>query len=136
MFNAGDPQASYHFVRGFYEIEENSWRWTAKTFSVSLVPPLHSAQNGAQLVVHLAVPEVIIQNLKSTKLTASIQALSLGSQTYHIPGPYTYLRDVPGNRLRGDEVRVDFAVDQALPPGNPDLRELGIVVADVGLVAK
>jgi hypothetical protein len=33
-------------------------------------------------------------------------------------------------------VRIEFALDHALPPGADDRRTLGIIVSEVGLVAK
>jgi hypothetical protein len=133
---ANDPQAAPHFVKGFYSIENNAWRWTGRTFAVSLAPPLHAAKNGAQLVVHLNVPDVVIQNRTSITLSASIQGSNLAAEQYTKGGQYTYLRDIPGERLQGAVVQVDFALDKAIAPSATDLRELGIIVNDIGLVAK
>ena len=133
---ANDPQAAPHFVQGFHNVENNAWRWTAKTFAVSLAPPLHADQNGAQLVVHLVVPDVVIQNFKSINLSASIQGVNLAPEEYTKGGQYTYQRDVPASQMRGDVVQVNFALDQAIAPSPQDVRELGIIVHDIGLVAK
>ena len=134
--SAADPQAASRLIEGFYDIEQNSWRWTGKTFAVRLAAPPHAAENGAQLLMHLTVPDIVIQRLKTTTLTASIQGATLGSETYSQPGQYTFLHEVPANRLQSGEVRIDFALDKSIPPGNPDARELGIIVSDVGLTAK
>jgi hypothetical protein len=117
-------------------VEQNAWRWTRKEFAVDLSPPLHSDQRGAQLVMKLVVPDAVIQKLTSVQLSAAIQGYKLEPQIYPKAGPYTYTRDVPANKLQNDVVRIDFALDRALPPGETDLRELGIVVSEVGLVAK
>ncbi len=133
---AGDPNAAPHFAKGFYQVEENAWRWTGKDFSVDLSPPLHADQKGAQLVMKLAVPDVVIQKLGSVQLSAAIQDDKLEPQIYTKPGQYTYTRDVPAGKLQNDVVRIDFSVDHTLAPTQTDIRQLGIIVSEVGLVAK
>jgi len=133
---AGDPNVSGHFAKGFYEPEQGAWRWTGKEFAVDLSPPLHSDRRGAQLVMKLAVPDAVIQKLTSIQLSASLQGYKLEPQIYTKPGQYTYTRDVPADKLQGDAVRIDFAVDHTLPPTETDIRQLGIIVSEVGLIAK
>lgn len=133
---AGDPNVAAHFAKGFYGVEADAWRWTAKDFAVDLSPPLHSDQKGAQLVMKLAVPDVVIQKLVSTQLSASINGLKLEPQVYTKSGQYTYTRDVPSDKLQSETVRIDFSLDHTLPPTDIDHRQLGIIVSEVGLVAK
>jgi len=133
---AGDPNVAAHFASGFYQVEANAWRWTDQQFAVELSPPLHANQKGAQLVVKLAVPDVLLQKVASVQLSASIQGYNLEPQTFNMPGQYSYTRDVPAERFQNDVVRINFAVDHALPPTDTDRRQLGIIVSQVGLVAK
>jgi hypothetical protein len=133
---AGDPNVASHFAKGFYDVEENAWRWTGKDFAVDLSGPLHSDQRGAQLLEKLAVPDAVIQKLTSVQLSASIQGYKLEPQIYTKPGQYTYTRDVPADKLQNDAVRIDFSLDHTLPPTETDKRALGIIVSEVGLVAK
>jgi hypothetical protein len=133
---AGDPNVASHFAQGFYGIEDNAWRWTAKDFAVDLSPPLHSDQKGAQLVVKLAVPDGVIQKLSSVQLSGSVAGYKLEPQIYTKSGEFSYQRDVPPANLQDDVVRVKFSLDHALPPGDTDSRELGIIVSEIGLVAK
>jgi hypothetical protein len=133
---AGDPNVGAHFAKGFYEPEEGAWRWTNKEFAVDLSPPLHSDQRGAQLVMKLAVPDAVIQKLTSVQLSASLQGYKFEPQVYTKSGQYTYTRDVPADKLQTDAVRIDFALDHALPPSGTDIRQLGIIVSEVGLIAK
>jgi hypothetical protein len=133
---AGDPYVAGHFTEGFYNTEANAWRWTNKEFAVTLNPPLHSAERGAQLVVHLAVPDPVIQHSPFVELSCSIGGLKLDPQVFAKAGSYTYARDVPPDKLQGREVRIDFAVDHAFQAAPPDTRRLGIIVSEVGLVAK
>jgi hypothetical protein len=133
---AGDPAFASHFTSGFYDIEAGAWRWTDREFSVTLNPPLHSAEQGARLVLHVAVPEPVIQNSKSLELSCSVRGLKLDPQVFSKAGSYNYERDVPPDKLHDPAVDIDCAVDHTLAPGNGDSRELGIIVHDVGLVAK
>jgi hypothetical protein len=133
---AGDPNVASHFAKGFYDVEEGAWRWTGKEFAVDLSAPLHSDQKGAQLVMKLAVPDAVIQKLTSVQLTASVAGYKLAPQIYTKSGQYTYTRDVPADKLQSDVVRIDFSLDHTLPPSQTDVRELGIIVSEVGLVAK
>lgn len=132
----GDASASGQLVAGFYDVEATAWRWTARKFAVSLRPPLHAAQQGAVLELHLTVPKNSIDKLGSLSLSATVGGAALASETYSKSGDYTYRRDVPGNLLAGETVRVDFQLDKALPPGDVDKRELGIVASSVGLVPR
>src|ERR1035437_1340741 len=43
----GDPQAAPQLTSGFYGIEQNAWRWTARRFSLVLRPPFGASQKGA-----------------------------------------------------------------------------------------
>ncbi len=133
---AGDPNVASHFTTGFYDIEANSWRWTDKEFAVTLNPPLHSAERGARLVMHVVVPEPVIQHSQFVELSSSVGGLKLDSQVFAKAGSYTYTRDVPPDKLQGRDVRIDFAVDHTLGPTSVDIRQLGIIVSEVGLVAK
>jgi hypothetical protein len=133
---AGDPNVAAHFATGFYQVEANAWRWTDKQFAVDLSPPLHANERGAQLVVKLSVPDVLLQKVASVQLSASIQGYNLEPQTFSMPGQYTFTRDVPADRFQDDVVRINFVVDHSLPPTDTDRRQLGIIVSQVGLVAK
>lgn len=136
MVHAADPKAAFQLVKGFYEIEQNAWRWTAREFSVTLRPPARADEKGAVLRLKLTVPEPVIAKLKSVQLSARVGEATLEPETYSKPGEYIYARDVPASALGGDAVTVDFSLDKALPPGEVDQRELGIVVTSVGLELK
>jgi hypothetical protein len=136
VVNMGDPKQQKQLVSGFYAIEANSWRWTAKDFSISLHPPEGSAAQGARLVFALSIPQVVIDKLKSVTLSASIDGTPLAPETYSHDGQYDYKRDVPPTLLKGDTVRVDFHLDKSMPPAGGDFRELGIIARSIGLASK
>jgi len=133
---AGDPAQAGQLVSGFHAIENNSWRWTARQFAVSLGTPAGAARSGATLELKLTVPPPTIEKLQSLTLSASIAGKDLGPETYSRPGPYVYRRDVPAGQLGSSPVKVEFQLDKAMQPGGADVRELGVVVSSIALLAK
>jgi hypothetical protein len=132
----GDATAAGQLVSGFYDVEGGSWRWTAQKFAVNLGPPLHAARQGAVLELHLSVPKNSIDKLGRLSLSATAGGAALAPETYSKPGDYIYRRDLPAQILTGATVRVDFELDKAVPPGDVDKRELGIVASSVALVLR
>ena len=132
----GDQRAEMQLWKGFYGIEGGAWRWTARQFSVILLPPAGADRNGARLEFRLSVPATVIDKLRQISLSASIDGQSLKSDTYVQPGDYTYAADVPAELLTGESVKVDFQLDRVMPPIPPDVRELGVVAQSVGLQTK
>jgi len=132
----GDPRVETQLINGFYGIEQNSWRWTARQFSLVLRPPFGATEKGATLQVRLSVPDPVIAKLKTVSLSASVNGHQLPPETYTQAGEYTYTRDVPAGSLSGDSVKVEFQLDKAMPPSGADMRELGVVVSSIGLEPK
>jgi len=132
MVQVADPKASAQLVKGFYNVEGNSWRWTMGKFSVLLSPPVNSSKNGAKLALRFVIPDPVIKKLASVKLSASVDGIALPEETYSTPGEHVYAQDVPAQALGKGVVTVDFALDKYLPPSEADQRELGVVVTVVG----
>ena len=123
-------------VSGFYSIENGSWRWTAKQFSVLLRSPATAAQRGAVLSFEFSVPDPVIRKLHAVTLKASVEGKPLTPETYTKSGPYTFKRDIPASSIAGESVRIDFALDKAMSPAGGDRRELGVVASSVALSPK
>jgi hypothetical protein len=136
IIHMSDPKTASQLVSGFYDVEQNAWRWAQKRFSVVLRPPTGAAQRGAALNLRFTVPDVVITRLQSVTISASVNGSPLPPETYSKPGEFTYSRDVPPNLLTGESVRVDFTLDKAMAPSEADQRELGVVVLSVGLELK
>lgn len=136
VVHVADPATAAQLLKGFHGLEQNTWRWTAGTFAVVLRPPARAAERGARLQLNLAIPEVVLQRLKTLTLTATVNSVALPPQTYSKPGEQVYTRDVPASALAGNAVVVDFALDKTFVPGGGDERALGIIVTTVGLEAK
>jgi hypothetical protein len=132
--NAGDPLRTVQFVRGFYGIENQSWRWTAKNFAVTLRSL--KASQGAMLEMKFVIPEVMFNRVGAMTVDAKANGLDLGPETFSTAGDATYTREVPAIVLAGDSTTFEFSVDKGLPPSVKDPRELALIVSSVGLVPK
>lgn len=130
-----DSKAGVQLLSGFYSIENDSWRWTGRRFSVLLRTPLAAAQRGATLSFSFTVPDIVIQKLRNITLTASINGMTLSSADYNKAGPFVFSTEVPASLLPAETVKIDFALDKSLPP-EIDKRELGIIASSVGISAR
>jgi hypothetical protein len=131
-----DVGTAKQLISGFYQLEGNSWRWTARDFSVGLGPPPGSASKGAKLLVRLHIPNPQFEQLGPMTLHASIGGHALDPQVFSEFGNYTYARDIPPELLDTNMVRVNFSLDKCAPPIGPGGRELGIVVGSIGLITE
>jgi hypothetical protein len=130
----GDPRAVPQLLEGFYGLEQGVWRWTARKFSVALQAPAGGAGQESQLEFKFTLPEAVISRLSSVTLTARINGTDVGSESYQAQGEYVFTKPVPAGVLAGGEaVKVEFELDKALPPGDADKRELGLVAVSVAL---
>jgi hypothetical protein len=136
MIRVADPRVATRLVKGFYSTDNAYWRWTAREFSIILNPPKGAAQRGAVLVLRYAIVEGVLANLKTMDLSIAVDGVTLPRQHCDKPGQFTLRLDVPPEALRFDPVRVDFTLDKALPPTGREVRELGIIVSEVGLESK
>lgn len=136
VVSVADPRAATQLTRGFYDLEHESWRWTAQSFAVTLRPPANAANNGANLELKFTIPEVMFNRVGPMTLDARVNGLDLGTQTFSQAGDFTYARDIPAVALASDSVAIDFHVDKGLPPSTKDTRELAVIVTSVGLLPK
>jgi hypothetical protein len=131
-----DSRSAVQLVRGFHNLEGEAWRWTMKSFTVTLRPPAGAAENGAKLELKFVLPEVIINRLGAMTLSAKVNGTDLPPETFSKTGDWVYTREIPASALHGDAVTVDFAVDKAIPPSEQDSREVAIIVTSIGLTQK
>jgi hypothetical protein len=136
VVHVADPKATVQLVRGFYELEQNAWRWTASRFAVALRPPRGGAERGALLQLKFTIADPVIERVKSMTLKARAGKVELAPETYTKPGEYLYSRDVPAAALAGEVVVFEFEVDHFLPAGAVEQRELALIVSTIGLELK
>ena len=62
--NAADPATAFQLIQGFYGVEQNSWRWTKRAFTVTLktIP-------NARLRARVTVPEPVLSRVGPITLT-------------------------------------------------------------------
>ncbi|HSW48834.1 MAG TPA: hypothetical protein VLH09_01605, partial [Bryobacteraceae bacterium] len=89
-------------------------------------------EGGARLVLRFSIPEPVLKELATVRLSAKVGDVPLPAQEYRAPGDQVYTRDVPAQALGKSIVPVEFVLDKYLPPGKVDQRELGVVVTVVG----
>jgi hypothetical protein len=135
VLNTADRTITKQLVGGFYPIEANAWRWTARQFIVTLLPPPGSDKQGAKLELHFVIPDAQIAKLGPMTLSADVDDYSLTAETYSTGGEHDYTRDIPASLLRTNSVPVIFRFDKASPPTAADGRELGAVVSLIALQA-
>jgi hypothetical protein len=123
IVNMNDPDTADQLLGGFYQVEDNRWRWAAPKFSVALRP------KGNHLVLKFNIPEALLQQGPAT-LSASAADQPLPPQTYTSPGNQTYERDIP---ITTGNVVVNFECNRKLAPTNGDTRELALIVVSVSL---
>ena len=133
LVQTSNPRTAIQLLKGFHDVENGAWRWTAGKFSVMLRTPGEASKKGAVLSLKLVLPETILAKLGNITITASIGGKALEPQTYKQAGPQEYKRAIPAAMLAGDAVTIDFALDKFIPAGTMDLRELGIIAASIGL---
>ena len=130
-----DPASSGQLLDGFYELEGNSWRWTAPHFSVALAAPPTARTDGAWLVLKFTLPGVSIDTLKNITVSCRLADAQLAPETFRTSGALEYRREVPASAFAQDIVAAEFSVDKFLkPPG--DGRELGLVATAIRLAPK
>src|SRR6266404_4698838 len=66
VIHMGDPKAEPQLLKGFYNIESNTWRWTMGKFAVALRPPRGAAIRGATLHLKFVLPETVLAKIKTT----------------------------------------------------------------------
>ncbi len=136
VVHVADPKTSVQLIKGFYDVEHNSWRWTMSKFSVALRAPAGAAQKGAKLSLRFSLPEAVLKTVKSVTISAKANGADVAPETFAKTGDLEYTKDIPASAFTNESVTIDFILDKFLAAGSVDARELGVVVTSVGLEAK
>jgi hypothetical protein len=136
VINVIDPKMAPQLIRGFYPVEEGSWRWTKGKFAVSLARPPGAGRNGAWVILKFQLPGVLLQKLKSVTVSAELDHTPLAPETFDQAGPQEYRREVPAHLLQKESVLVEFSLDRYLPAGMIESRELGLSVSSIALESR
>jgi hypothetical protein len=131
-----NPDAPTQLVEGFYAVEDNAWRWTAKRFIVKLGTPPNAQSAGATLRFKFALPDVALKKYEKLAISASIGNVSVAPQSFSSPGRNEYLATIPASALRDGSVQITFMLDKSMPPSGADQRELGVIAHQFSLEPK
>jgi len=133
VVRTNDHKLTGQLLKGFHQVEQGSWRWTEKQFSVALKIPATGRPSALRL--QFALSPAVLARLGPVSLAATVNGVALPPETYPQAGQQVYRREIPAAALTGAIARADFQLDKALPPGNTDKRELAVIVTSVGLEA-
>jgi hypothetical protein len=132
----GVPASEAQLLAGFYSIEENSWRWTAKKFSALLRTPPTAAATGAGVSFQFYLPEIQVEKLGPFTLSGDVDGYPLTARTYARAGRYVYTAAAPREALKSDLVTVNLHFDKGAVGVNGDHRELAVVGSAIALVSE
>lgn len=127
----GDPRDAAQLLHGFYDAEQNAWRWTKRRFGVSLRPPPGAALEGASLRMVFTIPDAAAEVMTGVEIQATVSGVKLEPFRAGGAGEQEYKAAAPREALAGEAVTVEFELSKAVAPGVLDGRELGLVVSSI-----
>jgi hypothetical protein len=119
-----DPWLDVDLDRGWHAMEDDSWRWTERVFSVLLKSGLHTGRQ--TLRFRFTLPDGIIRSIGPVQIQATVNGSRLPACEYVSSGEHIYMQPIPP--LTSDHVSIRFELDKALGPSSADGRELGVQV--------
>jgi hypothetical protein len=132
----GAASSERQVLGGYYSIEQNAWRWTAKKFSVVLRLPPGAETTGAKVSFQFFLPDVQVEKLGPFTLSGNVDGYPLAARTYTKAGQYLYSTSVLREALKSDPVTVNLHFDKAALGLNGDDRELAVVASAISLVSE
>jgi tRNA (mo5U34)-methyltransferase len=111
---------SVKLLAGWHPLEQSSYRWTERRFSIELRRPPSTAFASLRFDFRLPGPGPVT-------LLATVNAIPVPPETFAGEGDHSYRIQVPREVLSTSPIRFDFAADKCLPP-SMDERELALLV--------
>lgn len=139
VVDVNDPVVASQLLQGFYQVEQNAWRWVARRFQVRLQTPLSAADRGALFRLRFSLPDVVTQRLPKVTVRATVGGSpgeALPAVSYTTAGAHTYEQPVTPAALPGNTATITVEVDPYLPSGTLDGRELSVIVNRLELSAR
>ena len=128
--NLGENVEASRLLHGLYD-SEGAWRWTARTFSVSLDRP--QAESPVYVELEFALAKTLMDQFGDVTLTARANGFNVGAETYDKDGNYLFTKPLPSQAIKGDRIEVEFELDKAKESTSPGDRELGLIAISVAL---
>jgi len=123
-----DPDIQKRLLRGFFE-GTTSWKWTGKDFAVSLDAP--EWEQDTFLLLDFTVPVELLNEVKKVTVSAKVNGVDVGKETYGKDGRFRFWKQVPAKALERSPVEIEFSLDKAAHFS--DGRPLGLIVLEVSL---
>jgi SAM-dependent methyltransferase len=120
------PAYSVKLLEGWHPLEQNSFRWTSRNFSIELRKTLPLEARTFRMKFHL--PEAVVRASGPITLRAKVNGTDFSPETFAKEGEYSYAIDLGRRISKGGPVRIDFSVDKAMTAGELDSRELALIV--------
>lgn len=117
---------SVKLLDGWHPLEQSSFRWTARNFSVELRKA--PAFNVSKLRFKFHLPSEAIAARGPITLTASVNGTAAPPATFASEGDHSLTVDLQPKISERKPLKIDFVVDKCLPAGQLDGRELGVIV--------
>lgn len=127
MLALGEAGVRAFVVSGIYEEDDKGYAWTARSFTVRLGVSPELAARGGILQVSAYVPDEVIVQHRTVRLSARAGGVSLAPRTLDAAGVIDVDFEVPAGALAAGEVEVEVEVDKRFTSPGDD-RELGILV--------
>jgi SAM-dependent methyltransferase len=124
-----DDKVNVLLGKGWHDLEEGGWRWTARRFALRLESNRQASTN--EIVMNLYIPEVLINAHGPVTLFANANGRDLTPQKFTAAGQFEYRQSLSPLSTGDTDVRIDFALDKALAPEPSDDRERGVIVSRI-----
>jgi hypothetical protein len=119
------PDFYVQLGEGWYEIEEDRWRWTAKAFS--LIVALPPERTLSDFALRITVPEILVARGGRVEVSCLVQDQPAGSVTCDAPETIEFRGTFPFSAPPGALLTLNFFVKSSFLPEN-DRRNLGIII--------
>jgi len=110
---------------GWFEPENNAWRWTAKRFGIEVVPAAGGTLS--EFALRIEVPTGLLVAGEPLRVTCSIDGTPAGALTCTQAESLEFRGRFPQSSTAGT-IRLDFRVESGYVAPSGDLRELGVIV--------
>ena len=116
------PRYSIQLLEGWHPLEQNSFRWTERRFSIQIRRPHLIRFSTLRFDFRLTMPGPVT-------LSAKVNGTATAPATFSTAGEQSYSIELPGAAMKARSIRVDFEASTCLAAGALDERELALLVA-------
>ena len=109
---------------GWHQPEMVGWRWTEQRFFAGTESADRTFKS---LRLRFYIPQVLIEKWGSLSIGATVNGISIAPESFTSDGEFEYI----GVFSPSKSVQAQFELDRALPPDDSDIRERGIIVAEL-----